>query len=160
MGNKGGTKEAEESRQYIVRNRRARHDYSIDEVYEAGIMLYGSELKSLRLRRASLAEAYAHDKGGELFLVNAHISPYDAAKTFGHEPLRPRKILMHAREILKLIGAVRRKGMTLVPLSLYFNRRGRVKLELALAKGRTKGDMREAIKERDWNREKQRMLRG
>lgn len=159
MGTVGGTKEAEESRQYIVRNRRARHDYSIDEVYEAGLALLGSELKSLRLRRASLTEAYAQDKSGELFLLNAHISPYESAKTFGHEPLRPRKILMHHREILKLIGAVRRKGMTLVPLSLYFNRRGRVKLELALAKGRTKGDMREAIKERDWKREKQRLQR-
>ena len=159
MGSIGGSKEAEEARQYIVRNRRARHDYSIDEVFEAGVVLYGSELKSLRLRRASLTEAYAQDKGGELFLLNAHIAPYDSAKTFGHEPLRPRKILMHGREVLKLIGAIRRKGMTLVPLSLYFNRRGRVKLELALAKGRTKGDMREAIKERDWKREKQRMLR-
>ncbi len=159
MGGGGGTKEAEESRQYIVRNRRARHDYSIEEVYEAGIALLGSELKSLRLRRASLNEAYAQDKGGELFLLNAHISPYDAAKTFGHEPLRSRKILMHHREILKLIGAIRRKGMTLVPLSLYFNRRGRVKLELALAKGRSKGDVREAVKERDWKRDKQRLLR-
>jgi SsrA-binding protein len=155
----GGKNEAEESRRYIVRNRRARHDYSIDEVYEAGIALFGSELKSLRLSRASLNEAYAQDKGGELFLLNAHISPYESAKMFGHEPLRPRKILMHQREILKLIGAIRRKGMTLVPLSLYFNRRGRVKLELALAKGRSKGDMREAIKERDWKREKQRLQR-
>lgn len=157
MSTAQGTKEAEESRQYIVRNRRAWHDYAIEEVFEVGVALAGSEVKSLRLRRASLTEAYAQDKGGELFLLNAHISPYDSAKTFGHEPLRPRKLLMHSREILKLIGAIRRKGMTLVPLSLYFNRRGRVKLELALAKGRTKGDMREAIKERDWKREKQRL---
>jgi SsrA-binding protein len=147
----------DQERQYIVRNRRARHDYALEEVIEAGIELRGSEVKSLRLRRGSLNEAYAQDKQGEIYLLNAHISPYESAKSFGHEPTRARRLLLHRKEIARLIGAVRRKGMTLIPLSLYFSKRGRIKLELAVARGRTKGDMRAAIKEREWKRQKQRL---
>ncbi|MFO1153775.1 MAG: SsrA-binding protein SmpB [Rhodospirillales bacterium] len=147
-------READTDRKIIARNRRASFDYAFEEVYEAGLQLFGSEVKSLRLRRASLNEAYAQDRQGELFLLGAHISPYESAKTFGHDPVRPRKLLLHRQEILKLIGAIRRKGMTLVPVSLYFNRKGRAKVELALAKGRTKGDQRQAIKDREWKREK------
>ena len=147
-------REISENRKIIARNRRASFDYAFEDIYEAGLALYGSEVKSLRLRRASLNEAYAQDRKGELFLLGAHISPYESAKTFGHDPLRPRKLLLHRQEILKLIGAIRRKGMTLVPISLYFNEKGRAKVELALAKGRTKGDQRQAIKDREWKREK------
>ncbi|MFO1127482.1 MAG: SsrA-binding protein SmpB [Rhodospirillales bacterium] len=143
-----------DNRKIIARNRRASFDYAFEEIVEAGIQLLGSEVKSLRLRRASLNEAYAQDRKGELFLLGAHISPYESAKTFGHDPLRPRKLLLHRQEMLKLIGAIRRKGMTLVPVSLYFNHKGRAKVELALAKGRTKGDQRQAIKDREWKREK------
>lgn len=147
-------REIDPDRKIIAKNRRATFDYAIEQVYEAGLVLYGSEVKSLRLRRASLNEAYAQDRKGEVWLLGAHISPYEAAKTFGHDPVRPRKLLLHKREMLVLIGAVRRKGMTLVPLALYFDRRGRAKVELALAKGRTKGDQRQAIKDREWKREK------
>ena len=143
----------------VAQNRRARHDYAIEDTFEAGVILTGSEVKSLRRGQVSINEAYAHDQGGELFLVNAHIAPYDAAKTFGHEPRRPRKLLLHRREIGRLIGAVRREGMTLVPLALYFNPRGHAKLQIALAKGRRKVDVRAAVKDREWKLQKARLLR-
>jgi SsrA-binding protein len=143
----------------VAQNRRARFDYSIEDTFEAGIVLVGTEVKSLRRGQASITEAYASDQGGELYLLNAHIAPYDSGKTFGHEPRRPRKLLLHRREIGKMIGAIRREGMTLVPLSIYFNARGQAKVSLALAKGKRKVDQREAIKSRDWQRQKSRLLR-
>jgi SsrA-binding protein len=143
----------------VAQNRRARFDYSIEDTFEAGIVLVGTEVKSLRRGQASITEAYASDQGGELYLLNAHIAPYDSGKTFGHEPRRPRKLLLHRREIGKMIGAIRREGMTLVPLSIYFNARGQAKVSLALAKGRRKADQRQAIKDRDWQRQKSRLLR-
>jgi SsrA-binding protein len=143
----------------VAQNRRARFDYSIEDTFEAGIVLVGTEVKSLRRGQASITEAYASDQGGDLFLLNAHIAPYDSGKTLGHEPRRPRKLLLHRREIDKMIGAIRREGMTLVPLSIYFDARGRAKVSLALAKGRRKADQRQAIKDRDWQRQKSRLLR-
>jgi SsrA-binding protein len=143
----------------VAQNRRARFDYSIEDTFEAGIVLVGTEVKSLRRGQASITEAYASDQGGDLFLLNAHIAPYDSGKTFGHEPRRPRKLLLHRREIDKMIGAIRREGMTLVPLSIYFDARGRAKVSLALAKGRRKADQRQAVKDRDWQRQKSRLLR-
>jgi SsrA-binding protein len=143
----------------VAQNRRARFDYSIEDTFEAGIVLVGTEVKSLRRGQASITEAYASDQDGDLFLLNAHIAPYDSGKTFGHEPRRPRKLLLHRREIDKMIGAIRREGMTLVPLSIYFDARGRAKVSLALAKGRRKADQRQAIKDRDWQRQKSRLLR-
>ncbi|MCW5700936.1 MAG: SsrA-binding protein SmpB [Rhodospirillales bacterium] len=142
-----------------AQNRRARHEYTIEDTFEAGIILAGTEVKSLRQGRASIVEAYAEPRGREIFLVNAHIPEYSAAKHFGHEPKRPRKLLLHRREIERLLGAVRRKGMTLVPLSIYFNKRGMAKVQLALAQGKRKVDKREAEKDREWKRQKERLLR-
>lgn len=142
-----------------AQNRRARHDYEIVETLEAGIVLTGTEVKSLRAGRASIVESHADEKGGELWLLNAHIAEYDAGKTFGHTPKRPRKLLLHGREIAKLTGAIRRQGMTLVPLTVYFNRRGIAKVTLALARGRRKADKRAAVKDQEWKRQKERLLR-
>jgi SsrA-binding protein len=143
----------------VAQNRRARHDYLIEETFEAGIALVGTEVKSLRQGHASINEAYAGNKEGELVLFNTHIPEYGAAKHFSHEPRRPRKLLMHRREIRKLIGAVRRGGMTLVPLSIYFNKRGVAKVALALGRGKRSVDKRETVKERDWKRQKARLIR-
>jgi SsrA-binding protein len=143
----------------VAQNRKARHDYLIEETFEAGIALVGTEVKSLRQGHASINEAYAGNKDGELVLFNAHIPEYRAARHFGHEPRRPRKLLMHRREIGKLIGGVRRGGMTLVPLSIYFNKRGVAKVALALARGKRSVDKRETVKERDWKRQKARLIR-
>jgi SsrA-binding protein len=143
----------------VSENRRARHEYAIEETHEAGIALHGTEVKSLRQGRANLAESYAGDKGGELYLFNCHIPEYGNAGHFGHEARRPRKLLMHKREVRKLLGAVSRKGMALVPLSLYFNNRGIAKVQLGLGQGKRKVDKRETAKERDWNRQKQRLMR-
>lgn len=142
-----------------AQNRKARRDYTLGETFEAGIVLRGSEVKSLRQGRASIGEAYAAEKGGELYLNNAYIPEYAASGGSGHEPRGARKLLMHRREINKLMGAVNRKGMALVPLSLYFNKRGIAKVELALAVGKRKADRRAAIKQRDWDRQKARLLR-
>jgi SsrA-binding protein len=146
-------------RRYAAQNRRARHDYLIESTLEAGIQLTGTEVKSLREGRASIAEAYAGEKNGELYLLNAHIPEY-AASRVNHEPRRPRKLLVHKREMRKLLGAVTREGKTLVPLSIYFNKRGRAKIDLALARGKHQADKRAAIKERDWKREQARLMRG
>jgi SsrA-binding protein len=146
-------------RKVVAENRKARHSYEIQEVFEAGIVLTGSEVKSLRLGRSNIAESYATEQHGELFIINAHIPGYTEANRFNHEERRPRKLLMHKRQIGKLIGAVQRDGMTLVPLKIYFNDRGRAKLELALARGRKLHDKREAEKTRDWNRQKARLMR-
>jgi len=140
-------------------NRKARHEYSIQDTLEAGIILQGTEVKSLRSGRANLAESYAGQKGGELYLFNAYIPEYQVKTVFTHEPRRPRKLLVHKKEARKLLGAITRDGMTLVPLSIFFNDRGLAKVSLGLAKGRKLHDKRAAEKERDWNREKARVLR-
>ncbi|HET6519721.1 MAG TPA: SsrA-binding protein SmpB, partial [Geminicoccaceae bacterium] len=134
-------------------------NYFIDERFEAGIVLSGTEVKSLRRGRASITEAYAGESGGELYLFNAHIPEYEAGNRFNHEPKRPRKLLLHKREMSRLFGATKREGMTVVPLSLYFNPRGLAKVELGLARGKKLHDKRASERDRDWQREKQRLLR-
>lgn len=143
----------------VAENRRARFDYYIEDTFEAGLALQGTEVKALRAGEASIAESYAEVKGGQVWLVNANIPEYSHGNRLNHEPRRPRKLLLHEREIEKLFGAVERKGMTLVPLSIYFNRTGRAKVELALAKGKQTHDKRATIKERDWKRDKARVMR-
>lgn len=143
-----------------AQNRKARHDYVIQDTFEAGIALVGTEVKSLRQGHASITESFARDKAGEVFLFNAYVPEYGAAGHFGHEPRRPRKLLLHRREIRKLIAAVRRESMTLVPLSIYFNKRGIAKVALALARGKQKADKRFADKDREWKRAKARLMRG
>ncbi len=143
-----------------AQNRRARHDYFIDETVEAGIILAGTEVKALREGRASLQEAWAGELAGDLVLFNAYIPEYRQAQhRFNHEVRRPRKLLVHRRQRDRLLGAVRREGVTLVPLSIYFNPRGIAKVDLGLARGKRKGDKREAEKARDWQREKGRLMR-
>lgn len=152
-------KEADESVRVAALNRKARHEYSIEDSLEAGIVLTGSEVKSLREGRATIAEAYARVVDGEIFLINAHIPEYKQSGQFSHEPRRPRKLLLHNRQIDRLAGAVQRDGMTMIPLKLYFNDRGIAKLELGLGKGKKLHDKRESEKSRDWNRQKARLLR-
>ncbi|HEY6670160.1 MAG TPA: SsrA-binding protein SmpB [Methyloceanibacter sp.] len=143
----------------VAENRKARFNYEIEEKLEAGIALVGSEVKSLRAGKANIAEAYATDERGELYLINAHISEYAGAARNGHAPLRPRKLLLHAREIARLLGAIQRQGMTLIPLKLYFNARGIAKVELGLGKGKKLHDKRDTEKKRDWDRQKGRVMR-
>ncbi|MCF8707076.1 SsrA-binding protein SmpB [Rhizorhapis sp. SPR117] len=143
----------------VAENRRARYDYSIEHVYEAGLVLSGTEVKSLRFGEGSIAESYAEVKGGEVWLVNSNIPEFSHGNRYNHEPKRLRKLLLSQREIAKMHGAVARQGMTLVPLSIYFNSRGRAKIELALAKGKKTHDKRETEKERDWKREQGRLMR-
>ena len=143
----------------VADNRKARFNYQIGEVFEAGVALTGSEVKSLRAGKATIAEAYADARGGEIWLINANIPEYLQASRFNHAPKRARKLLLHKRQVNKLIGAVEREGMTLVPLKLYFNDKGRAKLELALAKGKKLHDKRETEKKRSWERERGRLLR-
>jgi SsrA-binding protein len=143
----------------VAENRRARFDYFIEDTLEAGIALTGTEVKSLRNGRANIAESYAAVEGREIVLVNANIPEYGPANRFNHEPRRPRKLLLHRKQIDKLIGAVQREGRTLAPLRLYFNDKGRVKLELALATGKKAHDKRAAVAERDWKREQGRLMR-
>ncbi len=149
----------DEPRRLVAQNRKARHNYFIDDTMEAGLVLTGTEVKSLRAGRASLNEAFAQERGGEFYLLNAHIPEYGPANRFNHEPTRVRKLLLHRKEVGKLMGQVRREGMTLVPLSLYFNHRGFAKCQLGLARGKRQVDKRETIKERDWNRQRHRLLR-
>ena len=146
-------------RRIAAENRKARFEYAIADTVEAGIALQGSEIKSLRAGRATIGESYAAEKNGELFLVNAYIPEYLEAHQFNHETKRPRKLLLHRRQADKLIAAVQREGMTIVPLKIYFNDRGRAKVEIALAKGKNVADKRETAKKRDWDREKSRLLR-
>jgi SsrA-binding protein len=146
-------------RKLVAQNRKAFHDYAIDERVEAGLMLTGTEVKSLREGRATITEAHAGDMGGEMYLFNAYIPEFHGGNRFNHEPRRPRKLLLRRREADRLQGAVRRDGMTLVPLALYFTARGWAKVEIGLAKGKKAHDKRQAIKERDWQREKQRVIR-
>ncbi|KKI19547.1 SsrA-binding protein SmpB [Sphingomonas sp. ABOLG] len=148
-----------DKKKIVAENRRARFDYSIDTTYEAGIVLTGTEVKSLRFGEGSIAESYAEVSEGGVWLVNSNIPEFSHGNRFNHEPKRPRKLLLHEREVRKLHGAVAREGMTLVPLMIYFNSQGRAKVELALAKGRKAHDKRDAIKERDWKREAGRLMR-
>ncbi|GAA0449249.1 SsrA-binding protein SmpB [Sphingomonas molluscorum] len=148
-----------DKRKTVAENRRARFDYFIETTYEAGIALTGTEVKSLRFGEGSIAESYAEVKDEEVWLINANIPEFSHGNRFNHEPKRPRKLLLNMREINKMHGAVAREGMTLVPLSVYFNGQGRAKVELALAKGKKAHDKRDTIKERDWKREQQRLLR-
>ncbi|MBB4305151.1 SsrA-binding protein [Rhodobium orientis] len=143
----------------VAENRKARFNYEIMETFEAGISLTGTEVKSLRLGKSNIAESYATEQNGEIFLINAHIPEYLQANRFNHEPRRLRRLLLHRKEINKLIGAIQREGMTLIPLKLYFNQRGIAKLLLGLAKGKKVHDKRETEKKRDWEREKGRLLR-
>lgn len=149
-----------EARRIAAQNRRARFDYFIEDTLEAGVMLTGTEVKSLRAGRASINESYAGMKDGELFLVNAHIPEYlQAGRWLQHEIRRPRKLLVRRRELGKLAGAIKLKGATLVPMSIYFNDRGYAKVQLGIATGKKKGDKRETVKERDWQRDKARLMR-
>lgn len=143
----------------IAENRRARFDYFLDEKLEAGLSLTGTEVKALREGRANIAESYVGVDGRDLALINAHIPEYGPANRFNHEPRRQRKLLMHRRELDRLIGAAQREGRTLVPTRLYFNDRGRVKLEVALARGKKAYDKRASESERDWKREQGRLMR-
>jgi SsrA-binding protein len=143
----------------VADNRRARYNYEIGDVFEAGLVLTGTEVKSLRSGKATIAESYASAEKGELFLINATIPEYGHGNRFNHEPKRPRKLLMKAREIAKLAQGVEREGMTLIPLRVYFNDRGRAKLTLAIGRGKKLHDKRETEKQRDWNREKSRLMR-
>ena len=142
----------------LAENRKARHDYSIDETYEAGVALTGTEIKSIRAGKVNLRDSYAQVKGGEMWLFNVHIAPYDQAGYVSHDPMRPRKLLMHRKEINRLAGAVTEKGLALIPLRVYL-KNNRAKIELALARGKKSYDKRDAIAERDSKREVERALR-
>ena len=148
-----------ESGKLVAENRKARFNYDIEEKLEAGIVLTGSEVKSLRSGKANIAESYASTEDGELYLINAHIAEYTQAGRANHEPTRRRKLLVHRHELGRLIGAIQRQGMTLVPLRMYFNARGIAKVQLGLAKGKKLHDKRETEKKRDWDRQKGRLMR-
>ena len=149
----------QEGGKLVAENRKARFNYDIEEKIEAGIVLTGSEVKSLRSGKANIAESYASEEGGELYLINAHIAEYAQAGRAQHRPTRPRKLLLHRREMGRLAGAIQRQGMTLVPLKLYFNARGIAKVQLGLGKGKKLHDKRETEKKRDWDRQKGRLMR-
>jgi len=152
-------KKKEDGFKIIADNRKARYAYAIGETLEAGIMLMGSEVKSLRSGKTTIGEAYAHAKDGELWLVNSYIPEYLQANRMNHEPKRTRKLLVHKREIARLSAAIQREGMTLIPLKLYFNAQGKAKLEIGVAKGKKLHDKRETEKQRDWQRDKARLMR-
>lgn len=143
----------------VAENRKARFNYEILDTLEAGIQLHGTEVKSLREGRSNIAEAYAGESQGELWLFNAYIPEYQQASRFNHETRRPRKLLVHRKEMNKLIGAVAQDGLTLVPLRVYFNKRGMAKVLLGLARGKKTHDKRQSVKQRDWQRDKARLLR-
>jgi len=143
----------------VAENRKARFNYEIIDTYEAGLVLTGTEVKSLREGKANIAESYATDEGGEMWLINSYLQEYLQANRFNHEPRRRRKLLLSKREAHRLQSAINREGMTLIPLKIYFNDQGRAKLELALGKGKKLHDKRETEKERDWNRQKSRLLK-
>jgi SsrA-binding protein len=152
-------KKKDDDTKLIADNRKARYAYAIGETLEAGIMLVGSEVKSLRTGKTTIGESYAHAKDGEIWLVNSYIPEYTKASRFNHEPKRSRKLLVHKRQADRLAAAIQREGMTLIPLKLYFNAKGIAKLELGLAKGKKLHDKRETEKQRDWQRDKARLLR-
>src|ERR1700760_1642467 len=143
----------------VADNRKARFNYAIGDTFEAGIALTGTEVKSLRVGKAAIAEAYADARGGEIWLLNSNIPEYLQASRFNHAPKRPRKLLLHRRQINKLAAAVDREGMTIVPLKLFFNDKGRAKIEIALGRGKKLHDKRETEKKRSWDREKGRLMR-
>ena len=153
-------KKKKSSENIAARNRKARHDYFIEDNYEAGIALQGTEIKSIRSGRVSIEEAYASEEGGELYLINAYIPEYQAGGRDQHETRRPRKLLLHKKELAKMFNAVNREGMTIVPLSLYFNKRGMLKVDLGMAKGKRQYDKRQSNKARDWKRDQARIMRG
>ena len=142
----------------VAENRKARFNYAIEDTVEAGIALTGTEVKSIRNGKTTIAESYADTKDGEIWLINANIPEYLQANRFNHEPKRPRKLLLHRKQINKLVGAIQREGRTVVPLQLYFNQRGRAKIEIALVTGKQAHDKRQAIKDRDWQRQRARLL--
>jgi SsrA-binding protein len=143
----------------IARNRKARHDYHLEQTYEAGVVLMGSEIKSIRANRISLGEGFVQERNGELWLMNVHINPYEEAGIFGHkEPLRPRKLLLHKKEIAQIITRSRERGYTVIPTMVYLNR-GRAKIEIALARGKREYDKRDAISKRDADRQIRRTLK-
>ncbi len=148
-----------DNRKVAADNRKARFNYEIGEVFEAGIMLTGTEVKSLRNGKSTIAESYASVENGELWLINSNIPEYLQANRFNHAPKRPRKLLLHAKQIAKLKQGIEREGMTIVPLKLYFNDKGRAKIEIALARGKKLHDKRETEKQRDWGREKARLMK-
>lgn len=148
-----------ENHKIVAENRKARHNYFIEDDLETGIMLEGSEVKSLRTGKANIAESYASVEGGELWLINGYIPAYDRARSFGHDERRRRKLLVNKRELAKLWQGVGREGMTLVPLALYFNEKGYAKLKLGIAKGKKMADKRDTEKKRDWDRQKARIMR-
>ena len=148
------------TRKIIAQNRKARYEYFIDEVMEAGIALTGTEVKALRAGRASIGESYATEIRGEMYWTGANIQEYEKGNRFNHPPVRNRKLLLKKREINKILGKLKTKGVTVIPLAVYFNERGRAKLELGLARGKKQYDKRDAIKQRDWDRRKARVLRG
>ena len=150
---------AKSGRRNVAENRKARFNYEIVETFEAGLVLTGTEVKSLREGKANIAESYATEEGGEIWLINSYLPEYLQANRFNHETRRRRKLLLNKREVRKLIGAVQREGMSLVPLRIYFNERGRAKLEIALARGKKLHDKRETEKKRDWERQKARLMR-
>jgi SsrA-binding protein len=152
-------KKADPNFKVVADNRKARFNYAIGETFEAGIALTGTEVKSLRAGKATIAESFASARDGELWLLNANIPEYLQASRFNHAPKRPRKLLLHARQIHKLVGAVEREGMTVVPLKLYFNAKGRAKVEIALARGKHLHDKRETEKKRSWERDRARVMR-
>ena len=148
-----------QNRKLIAENRRARYDYAIEDDLEAGIVLMGSEVKSLRTGQSNIAESYASVENGELWLTNAYIAPYEPAKTWGHEARRRRKLLVSRKQLSRLWSATQREGMTVVPLDMYFDDKGRVKLKIGIAKGKKLHDKRATEAERDWNRQKGRLLK-
>ncbi|MEM6462950.1 MAG: SsrA-binding protein SmpB [Pseudomonadota bacterium] len=150
---------AKSARRVVAENRKARFNYEIIDTFEAGLVLTGTEVKSLRDGKANIAESYATEEGGEIWLINSYLPEYLQANRFNHETRRRRKLLLNRREVRRLIGAVQREGMSLVPLKIYFNDRGRAKLELALARGKKLYDKRETEKKRDWDRQKARLMR-
>lgn len=147
------------SKQMIAQNRKARYDYFIEDTLEAGLILKGSEVKALRAGRASIGESYVDERAGRLFLTGAHISEYTQANRFNHEPTRARELLLKKKQLTKLSGQIQAKGITLVPLNLYFNERGIAKCEIALVKGKKQHDKRQSEKEKDWSRQKARLIR-
>ena len=153
-------KEKDSGEKVVATNRKAFHDYHVEEKFEAGIVLRGTEVKSLRAGLVNLKESYASVDHGEVMLHNCHINPYSHGNIMNHDPLRPRKLLLHRKEISKLLGQTQQKGLTLVPLRIYFSPRGQAKVEIALARGKKQYDRREAVKEREAGREVERAMKG
>lgn len=146
-------------RRDIATNRKARHEYFIEDTFEAGLVLVGSEIKSLRLGEANINDAFCEERNGEIYLINSHIQPFDKAKYYNHEARRPRKLLLHRNQIRKMIGALKVKGKTIVPLALYFSKKNIAKIEIAIVSGKKEYDKREAIKQADWKREKAQLMK-